>query len=367
MSVIEIFTDGACRGNPGPGGWGAILRFNGTEKELLGSERETTNNRMEMMAAIAALQSINKNHHPIILTTDSRYVMDGVTKWVKDWKRRGWKTAARKPVKNQDLWERLDALAEPLNIEWRWVKGHSGHNENERVDQLANTAIDQMLAGKELVNRRLTGNDFHYYFNPERVIDQGAIEVHGITNEFLDDKPLWAEISQSFLEYIRGAEVVIHNAPFDVGFINAELTRQDLSLGGMKDYCSVLDSLSMAREMHPGQRNSLDALCKRYGIDNAHRELHGALLDARILADVYLMMTGGQTSLILDDDAKQTKGDEASKVVFLNRQPGALKVIRADDAELALHQESLKLLSKSGGATMLFDSEDAGSTDFPAH
>lgn len=147
MSAIEIFTDGACRGNPGPGGWGALLRFKGNEKELSGAEAETTNNRMELLGAISALQAIKNDQHPIVLTTDSKYVMDGVTKWVVDWKRRGWKTAAKKPVKNQDLWERLDALNTALNVEWKWVKGHSGHTENERVDELANLAIDRMLEG----------------------------------------------------------------------------------------------------------------------------------------------------------------------------------------------------------------------------
>jgi len=146
-AVIEIFTDGACRGNPGPGGWGALLRFSGKEKELYGGEPETTNNRMEMMAAIRALESLKSNRHPIVLTTDSRYVMDGITKWLPGWKRRGWKTANKQPVKNIDLWQRLDTVVGRLEIEWRWVKGHSGHAENERVDELANVGIDEMLKG----------------------------------------------------------------------------------------------------------------------------------------------------------------------------------------------------------------------------
>jgi len=146
-AVIEIFTDGACRGNPGPGGWGALLRFSGKEKELYGGESDTTNNRMEMMAAISALESLKHNHHPIVLTTDSRYVMDGITKWLPGWKRRGWKTSNKQPVKNRDLWQRLDALTGRLEIEWRWVKGHSGHIENERVDKLANIGIDEVLKG----------------------------------------------------------------------------------------------------------------------------------------------------------------------------------------------------------------------------
>jgi ribonuclease HI len=142
-SVIEIFTDGACRGNPGPGGWGVLLRHGKHEKELLGSEAQTTNNRMELMAAISGLEAL-KRPSRVLLTTDSRYVMDGITQWLDNWKKRGWKTAAKKPVKNEDLWRRLDQAQQDHEIEWIWVKGHSGHDENERVDELANQAIDAM-------------------------------------------------------------------------------------------------------------------------------------------------------------------------------------------------------------------------------
>jgi len=142
---IEIYTDGACRGNPGPGGWGALLVFGDAEKELFGAEADTTNNRMELLAAINALENLKSDRYPVILTTDSRYVMDGITKWLEGWKRRNWKTASRQPVKNEDLWRRLDELASRYDIEWRWVRGHSGHAENERVDALANRAIDELL------------------------------------------------------------------------------------------------------------------------------------------------------------------------------------------------------------------------------
>jgi len=142
--VVEIFTDGACRGNPGPGGWGALLRFQGKEKKLSGAEAETTNNRMEMTAVIRALEALKHARYPVILTTDSRYVKDGITKWLSGWKKNGWKTAAKKPVKNIDLWEALDKLVSEHDIEWHWVKGHSGHAENELVDELANQAIDKM-------------------------------------------------------------------------------------------------------------------------------------------------------------------------------------------------------------------------------
>ena len=142
---IEIYTDGACRGNPGPGGWGALLVFGDREKEIYGAEADTTNNRMELLAAINALETIKHDRHSIVLTTDSRYVMDGITKWLVGWKKRNWKTANRQPVKNEDLWRRLDEVASRFDIEWQWVRGHSGHAENERVDALANRAIDELL------------------------------------------------------------------------------------------------------------------------------------------------------------------------------------------------------------------------------
>lgn len=141
-NAVEIFTDGACRGNPGPGGWGALLRYNGVERELYGYQPVTTNNQMELMAAIQALETL-KRACEVVLTTDSQYVRQGITEWLAGWKRKGWKTAAGKPVKNQELWQRLDAAAAQHKIDWRWVKGHSGHAENERVDQLANRAIDE--------------------------------------------------------------------------------------------------------------------------------------------------------------------------------------------------------------------------------
>lgn len=146
-NIVEIFTDGACRGNPGPGGWGAILRYKGKEKNLHGGERETTNNRMELMAAIAALESLTRPCR-VHLTTDSQYVMKGITEWMANWKKRGWKTAGRQPVKNVDLWQRLDAALAPHQVTWEWVRGHTGHPENERADQLANRGIDELAARK---------------------------------------------------------------------------------------------------------------------------------------------------------------------------------------------------------------------------
>jgi DNA polymerase-3 subunit epsilon len=193
----------------------------------------------------------------------------------------------------------------------------------------------------ELLKRRLTGKHFHVYINPNRTIDDGAIAVHGITNQFLQDKPFFADIADEFIEFIRGAELVIHNAPFDVGFINHEFTKLANPAGSVTDYSTVLDTLAYARKKHPGQRNSLDALCKRYGIDNSHRDLHGALLDAQILADVFLTMTGGQDSL-LDNSASETdnaKTNHEIKRVLTNRP--ALKIILCNDTELQQHEQQL--------------------------
>ena len=210
----------------------------------------------------------------------------------------------------------------------------------------------------ELVNRRLTQNRFHQYLQPDREIDAGAVEVHGITSEFLADKPRFAQVVEEFLAFIRGAELIIHNAPFDVGFINHELQQLGGQYGQLSDYCTVLDTLTHARRLHPGQRNSLDALCKRYTIDNSHRELHGALLDAEILADVYLAMTGGQVSLLLD-----TARDVGAMVGVTVRRIAAgrapLRVVRADESELAAHTDYLKFIAKKSGAESVWQRLEA--------
>jgi len=199
----------------------------------------------------------------------------------------------------------------------------------------------------EMIDRRLTGNNFHIYLQPDREIDAGAIEVHGITNEFLADKPRFEDIAEELAEYLRGAEVIIHNAPFDVGFIDAEYQRLENGLT-MGSLCEVIDTLVMAREMHPGQRNSLDALCGRYDVDNKHRTKHGALLDSEILADVYLAMTGGQKSLGWEaDDDKE--GDSNTKGIRrVNREGLSLRVLKANDDELAAHEERLDAMTSSG-------------------
>jgi DNA polymerase III subunit epsilon len=204
----------------------------------------------------------------------------------------------------------------------------------------------------ELFNRRLTGRSFHRYLNPERDIDEGALEVHGLSREKLAKEPRFAEIHAEFLEFVRDAELIIHNAAFDVAFLDAELARVGETTSTIGSMCRVLDSLSLARQMHPGQRNSLDALCKRYSVDNSHRDYHGALLDARLLADVYLAMTGGQVTFVLGADADPVRIRERTDA---SRSLDGLRVvvIRASEEEMGAHEHVLAVLDKaSAGKTV---------------
>ncbi len=204
----------------------------------------------------------------------------------------------------------------------------------------------------ELLNRRLTGRSFHRYLNPERDIDEGAQQVHGLTREKLAKEPTFLQVQAEFLEFIRDAELIIHNAPFDVAFLNAELARIELA-HKVEDLCRVLDTLVLARQMHPGQRNNLDALCKRYSVDNSHRDYHGALLDARILADVYLAMTGGQAKLTLGAESDTARSRARSGKPARTGEGVRITVIRADENEMAAHEHVLALLDKaSGGKTV---------------
>jgi DNA polymerase-3 subunit epsilon len=204
----------------------------------------------------------------------------------------------------------------------------------------------------EVVNRRATGKTFHRYLCPDREVDPGALQVHGITNEFLANQPRFGEVALELIEFIRGAELIIHNAPFDVAFLDAELKLWAGPCGRVIEICKVLDTLALARQMHPGQRNSLDALCKRYNVDNSHREFHGALLDARILLDVYLAMTGGQGALTLGE-ATTVNSIATMNVARASRPTGELKVIKASNDELASHERALVTIDKiSGGKTV---------------
>lgn len=196
----------------------------------------------------------------------------------------------------------------------------------------------------ELIDRKLTGNHYHVYINPDRVVEEEAISVHGITNEFLADKPRFHEIIEGFYNYIKGSELVIHNAAFDVGFINHEFALLNHPAGEVANYCGVLDTLAMARDKHPGQKNNLDALCRRYGIDNSHRELHGALLDSEILADVYLLLSGGQTDLDLAAEGGGKASATGIRRIAGDRAP--LAVVRAEDDELSAHESYLDGMAK---------------------
>lgn len=204
----------------------------------------------------------------------------------------------------------------------------------------------------ELVNRRLTRRNFHQYLQPDRLVEQGAIEVHGISNEFLADKPRFADVAESFLDYIGGAQLIIHNAAFDLGFLNHELRLWRADSPRVESQCEVIDTLELARSRHPGQRNNLDALCKRYNIDNTRRDLHGALLDAEILAEVYLAMTGGQGSLELAPEPVPNRpGQGARTVRTLSKDRQPLPVIRATEAEIEAHRARLAAIDKaSAGA-----------------
>ena len=206
------------------------------------------------------------------------------------------------------------------------------------------------IGAVEMDGRRKTGRTYHVYLNPEREVDAGAVEIHGITNEFLADKPRFADVVDDFVDFIRGAELIIHNAPFDVGFINHELRLlgDAAPASEVAEVCSVLDSLVMARRMHPGARNSLDALCKRYEVDGSGRTLHGALLDAELLADVYLAMTGGQVALTLDAGGD---GDAESGPVQARRSGKPLPVIEPTAEEQAAHEALLQTLDEAAGGT----------------
>ena len=196
----------------------------------------------------------------------------------------------------------------------------------------------------ELINRRLTGNNYHQYIQPEREIDEGAQQVHGITPEFLQDKPKFNDIIDDLKKYLDGAELIIHNAPFDVGFLNAEFALQGKKQGNIEGICSVIDTLVMARKKHPGQKNNLDALCKRYEVNNTQRELHGALLDAELLADVYLFMTGGQVGLLLDSETNNSSSSGSDQQV--SRISGSLKVVAASSDECVAHEAILEKMGE---------------------
>ncbi|MBB3226879.1 DNA polymerase-3 subunit epsilon [Luteibacter sp. Sphag1AF] len=235
-----------------------------------------------------------------------------------------------------------------LDTETTGLEAHLGHRIIE-------------IGAVEMVGRRPSGRTFHTYLNPERAIDEGARAVTGIEDAFLLDKPFFKDIVDDFIEFISGAELIIHNASFDIGFLDAELKRAGASYGRVRDHASVLDTLLMARERYPGQRNSLDALCKRLGVDNTHRDLHGGLLDAQLLADVYIAMTTGQVALDLAFDPSANQNNTAVlDDIAITARP---RVLRANAEELAAHMARLDALDKAAGGTSMWRKLEAEAAD----
>ncbi|QCJ69064.1 DNA polymerase III subunit epsilon [Providencia heimbachae] len=206
------------------------------------------------------------------------------------------------------------------------------------------------IGAVEVINRRLTGRNFHVYVKPDRLVDPEAFEIHGISDEFLQDKPIFADIADEFIEFIRGAELVIHNAPFDIGFMDHEFRKLNKGIPPTTDFCTVTDSLVLARKIFPGKRNNLDALCDRYLIDNSKRSLHGALLDAEILSDVYLAMTGGQTTLSFSMDSESSNSQSEQEILRVSRPTNGLTVVYASDEEIVAHEARLDIVDKKGGS-----------------
>lgn len=431
--TITLYVDGACKGNPGLGGWGAYIITETEEHKIYGGELETTNNRMELTAAIEGVSFCPVDAH-LIIWTDSNYVKQGITEWIHGWKKKNWKD-----VKNPDLWKKLDAVCANRNIEWNWIKGHAGHPGNEMADQLANMGAEQTakqsskmtqanadtkkpesdwllddpfgldldaepdelieeieidlqvteqieeiievksvnessnpyivitdaklnlqgprqlildtettgfyyqdndriieVGAIEMINRKLTGSSIHIYINPEKPVGD-SVDVHGITDEFLADKPKYAEIADVLFEFLKGAEIIAHNATFDMNFLDMEFKRAGLP--ALSEVCEVTDTLALAKNKHPGQKNSLDALVRRYEIPARDRTFHGALLDAEILADVYLAMTGGQVSF--DMDALSQTEQQQNKTTRQRVQID-LPIIYPNDDELQQHETWVK-------------------------
>lgn len=474
---VVLYVDGACRGNPGLGGWGVYIQLpNGQEQELYGGEPDTTNNRMELTAAIEGVKACAAPQ-ALVIWTDSNYVKQGITEWIIGWKKKNWRKADGKPVINADLWQQLDQVCQNRQIEWHWIKGHAGHAGNERADMLANRGADQVqqgtgttlstqnpmtypehadstdsatdptasepdwlshdplgldmimeddmnddidalhaaddqewvddiepktaveqhhkeqqleqaypqngvvrtaatlkLAGKrqlildtettgfsfadgdrvievgviEMINRKLTGSSFHVYINPQRPVGD-SVTVHGITDEFLQDKLLFKHVAQELSDYLHGAEIIAHNATFDMNFLEGEFLKAGFT--SLKSRVEVTDTLAIAKRKHPGQKNSLDALVRRYEIKQRDRTFHGALLDAEILSDVYLAMTGGQVTLDMGEDQSGADGLSQHRQ-FTGRFN--VPVIAASHHEVQQHAQWLDQFSEKNGMPALW-------------
>lgn len=454
--TITLYVDGACRGNPGLGGWGAYVITEQGEHKLFGGEPDTTNNRMELTAAIEGVSFCPAEAH-LIIWTDSNYVKQGITEWIHGWKKKNWKD-----VKNPDLWQKLDAVCAGRNIEWNWIKGHAGHPGNEMADQLANLGADKTakelkqpqsatvsqdikkpeqdwllddpfgfdladaseeenihlgaseevemiivdeeiievetaeqeskqptnnihpqivvteaklrlqgprqlildtettgfyfqdgdriieVGAIEMINRKLTGSSIHIYINPQKPVGDSE-NIHGISDDFLKDKPLYADIADTLFDYLKGAEIIAHNATFDMNFLDMEFKR--VGLPALSEVCEVTDTLALAKNKHPGQKNSLDALVRRYEIPARDRTFHGALLDAEILADVYLAMTGGQVSFDID---ALSQSENSQQTTNRSRVQIDLPVIEPSVEELNTHETWVKEYEEKHGEPCLF-------------
>lgn len=454
--TITLYVDGACRGNPGLGGWGAYIITETEKHKRYGGEQNTTNNRMELTAAIEGIQFCPMDAK-LIVWTDSTYVKRGITEWITGWKKKNWKD-----VKNPDLWKKLDAICQGRSIEWHWVKGHAGDAGNEMADQLANLGADQTALSSaqsphtvqpendkkkmesdwllddplglgfeedetsedmesieqeqmntevdrcseylnappttaelntmqqhpqivitprnvevfgsrqlildtettgfyyqdgdriievgaiEMVNRKLTGSSIHIYINPEKPVGDSE-NVHGISDEFLKDKPLYQDIAAPLFEYLQGAEIIAHNASFDMNFLDTEFRRAGFV--ALSEVCTVTDTLALAKSKHPGQKNSLDALVRRYEIPQRDRTFHGALLDAEILADVYLAMTGGQVSFDMETQSYQ---ETQNRKITRQSLKIELPVILPSEEEQEAHETWVKQFQEKHGIPCFF-------------
>ncbi|UNU73325.1 DNA polymerase III subunit epsilon [Moraxella nasovis] len=431
------YTDGACKGNgknsQAAGGFGVhIHHTDGNIENIWGGDADTTNNRMELMAAIVALQN-TPSDVPLQLWTDSNYVKQGMSEWLDGWKQKNWQKADGKSVINLDLWQKLDELRQNRTIEWCWVKGHAGHAGNTKADHLANLGVtssgrklikaNETTDGKpddappqehaidvyqqgfavspndaqnpaydgktsqanadfwailpkpsnqnssnrqlimdtettgfedqngdrivevgiiEMVGRKFTGNQLHVYINPDKQMDEEVIRIHGISNEFLEDKPKFKDVAQAIYDFMVGSEVIAHNAPFDMRFLKMEFDK--VGLTDFSERVKVTDSLDIAKQLYPGQKNSLDALRRRLNVGTQDRTFHGALLDSEILAEVYLAMTGGQMAINMDDyDAENQTNTGLASFRRLNDFADGLRVSASDiDGDAAWRAAILK-------------------------
>lgn len=472
MSVQSaiLYVDGACKGNPGIGGWGVHVQYpDGSEQDFCGGAQHCTNNQMELTAAIEGLNK-TAGINAVTIWTDSNYVVQGITQWIHGWKAKNWRKADGSPVSNKDLWIQLDHACQGRQIDWHWIKGHAGHAGNERADALANQGVEQLLAGKhnpaaviavpdwlisdplgldaeidaamdddipedlqwndmrldhaaepedtlnfeplplpneqsmpltttdrfepvnqarqvaatttdwqapqrashghrqlildtettginpltervieigviEMVNRKATGNSLHVYLNPDQPVGDSEA-IHGISDAFLQDKMRFAQIAQDLCDFLLGGEIIAHNASFDMNFLEAELRR--CGLPALSGQVQVTDTLAMAKRKHAGQKNSLDALARRYDIAPRDRTYHGALLDAEILADVYLAMTGGQVTLDMQQDGQADDQPRRHR----RFTPQSLAVIYADSHDSTRHEDWLDQLDRGHAAPM---------------